>query len=190
MVRLFAFLGNQGRQYKGNRHNAAWQVLEHLSLYPELEWERGFKGRWAARETQSGRVWFLTPETYMNLSGDSVADFMRFHKIVPGELLVVHDELEIPLGTLSLKRGGGLGGHNGLRSVRDRLSSPDFLRFRVGIGRPDHDDIADYVLSDFRKEEREILETAVFPAAVRILDRILSEGFDAVEEEYRKVKVI
>jgi PTH1 family peptidyl-tRNA hydrolase len=84
----------------------------------------------------------------------------------------------------------GAGGTQRLRSIRDRLSSPDYLRFRIGIGRPDHDDVADYVLSDFRKEEREFLEAAVFPAAERILDRVLSEGFDAVEEEYRKVKVV
>jgi len=190
MVRLYAFLGNHGREYRSNRHNVALQALEHFSLYQELRWDRGFKGRWAARETPDGRVWFLMPETFMNLSGNSVAEFMRFHKIETEECLVIHDELELPLGTVSLKRGGGLGGHNGLRSIRDRLSSPDYLRFRIGIGRPDHDDIADYVLSDFRKEEREILEAAVFPAAARILDRILTEGFDAVEEEYRKVKVV
>ncbi len=190
MVRVYAFLGNHGRQYRNNRHNAGWQVLERLSLYPELNWERGFKGRWAARETPGGRVWFLIPETYMNLSGDSVAELVRFHKINTEELLVVHDELELPLGTVGLKRGGGLGGHNGLRSIRDRLSSPAFLRLRIGIGRPDHDDVAGYVLSDFRAEEREILEAAVCPAAVRILERVLEEGFEAVEEEYRKVKVL
>lgn len=189
MVRLYAFLGNHGRQYRGNRHNVAWQALERLPQYPDLRWERGYKGRWASLETPAGRVLFLTPETFMNLSGNSVAELMRFYGIKTEELLVVHDELELPLGTLGLKRGGGLGGHNGLRSLRDRLSSPDFLRLRVGIGRPDHDDIADYVLSDFRGEERELLETAVFPAFAKILGRVLAEGFDAVEEEYRKVKV-
>jgi peptidyl-tRNA hydrolase, PTH1 family len=190
MIRLYAFLGNHGKQYSRNRHNIAWQALESLPLYDSLRWERGFKGRWAAQETVNGRVWLLMPETFMNLSGDSISELMRFHKITPDELLVIHDELEIPFGTLSLKRGGGLGGHNGLRSIRDRISTPDFLRFRIGIGRPDHDDIADYVLSDFGKEEREILASAVFPLAARILDRIQIEGFDAVEEEYRKIKAI
>lgn len=188
MVRLCAFLGNHGRQYRNNRHNVAWQVLERLPVYPSLRWERGFKGRWASSDSPEGRVFFLTPETFMNRSGDSVAEFMRFHRIEPGELLVVHDELELPLGTVGLKRAGGLGGHNGLRSIRDRLATAEYLRFRIGIGRPDHDDIAEYVLSDFTKPEREILESAVFPASVRILERVLSEGFDAVEEECRKVK--
>jgi PTH1 family peptidyl-tRNA hydrolase len=96
MVRLYAFLGNHGRKYRDNRHNVAWQVLERSSLGRELIWDRGFKGRWAARETPDGRVWFLMPETFMNLSGDSVAEFMKFHKVDIGELLVVHDELEIP----------------------------------------------------------------------------------------------
>lgn len=190
MVRLYAFLGNHGRQYRDNRHNVAWQVLERLPAYSSLRWERGFKGRWATLETPGGRVFLLTPETFMNLSGDSVAELMRFHRLEPGELLVIHDELELPLGTMGLKRAGGLGGHNGLRSVRDRLSTPDFLRFRVGIGRPDHDDVAGYVLSDFSKPERELLEAAVYPAAVRILERVLAEGFDAVEEEFRKVKAV
>lgn len=190
MVRLYAFLGNHGRQYRNNRHNVAWQVLERLPAHPSLRWERGYKGRWASLDTPSGRVFLLTPETFMNLSGDSVAELMRFHRVEPGELLVVHDELELPLGTVGLKRAGGLGGHNGLRSIRDRLSTPDFLRFRIGIGRPDHDDVAGYVLSDFSKTERELLETAVYPASVRILERVLSEGFEALEEECRKVKAI
>lgn len=190
MIRLYAFLGNHGREYSRNRHNVAWQALESLPFHDSLRWERGFKGRWASYQTPGGLVWFLRPETFMNLSGDSVSELMRYHDVGPGELLVVHDELEIPLGTLSLKRGGGLGGHNGLRSIRGRLATPDFLRFRIGIGRPDHDDIADYVLSDFRKEEREILQTAVFPMAAKILERVMAEGFDAVEEEYRKVKAV
>ena len=189
MVRLYAFLGNHGRQYRHNRHNVAWQVLERLSAYPELRWERGFKGRWAALESPSGRTFLLTPETFMNLSGDSVAEFMRFHRIDPEELLVVHDELELSLGTAGLKRGGGLGGHNGLRSIRDRLSTADFLRFRIGIGRPDHDDVAGYVLSDFGSEERELLETVVIPAAASIVERVMADGFEVVEEEYRKVKL-
>ena len=128
------------------------------------------------------------PQTYMNRSGLAVRELMEHFAVPPPSLLVVHDELELPLGTVGLKRAGGLGGHNGLRSIRDRLSTAEYLRFRIGIGRPDHDDIAEYVLSDFTKPEREILESAVFPASVRILERVLSEGFDAVEEECRKVK--
>ncbi|HSV56016.1 MAG TPA: aminoacyl-tRNA hydrolase [Magnetospirillaceae bacterium] len=189
MVRLYAFLGNHGRQYRDNRHNVAWHILERLSVYPDLRWERGHKGRWAPMDTPSGRVFMLTPETFMNMSGDSVAEILRLHRILPEELLVVHDELELSLGTMGLKRGGGLGGHNGLRSVRDRLSTADFLRFRIGIGRPNHGDVAGYVLSDFSGEEKVTLEAAIYPAATQILERVLGEGFEAVEEECRRVKV-
>jgi len=190
MVKLYAFLGNHGREHIGNRHNVAWQFLESLPFFRELSWEKGFRGRWAARETLEGRVWYLCPETYMNLSGDSVAELMRFFKIKPDELLVIHDELELMFGTLSLKRGGGLGGHNGLRSIRDRLSTPDYQRLRFGIGRPAHDDIAGYVLSDFRGEERERLATQIFPCATNILGEVERDGFDAALQKHQKVNCL
>ncbi len=186
MVKLYAFLGNYGREYRGNRHNVAWQFLESLGLYASLTWQRGFKGRWAAMESPAGRVWLLCPETYMNLSGDSAAELARFYKIAPEEILVVHDELELGLGYFGFKKGGGLGGHNGLRSMKERLGTPDYLRLRFGIGRPSHDDVAGYVLSDFSREEREKLECSVFPRADTALGLCLSEGFDAAFAKYQK----
>ena len=190
MVKLYAFLGNHGREHRGNRHNVAWQFLENLPFFGSLRWERGFRGRWASRETDGGRIFYLCPETYMNLSGDSVAELMRFYKILPDELLAVHDELELMFGTISLKRGGGLGGHNGLRSIRDRLSTPDYLRFRFGIGRPDHDDVAGYVLQDFKGEERRRLEDCVFPKAAELLSEIERDGFDAAFAKNQKVNCL
>jgi PTH1 family peptidyl-tRNA hydrolase len=190
MIRLYAFLGNHGREYSGNRHNVAWQFLETLPFYSELRWERKFKGRLATRETDSGRVWYLVPETFMNLSGDSAAELMRFYQILPAELLALHDELELPFGSFGLKMGGGLGGHNGLRSLEARLGTRDYARLRFGIGRPDHPDIAGYVLSDFSREEREILETSVFPSAAKVLEACGGEGFDRALAQYQKVKAI
>lgn len=190
MIKLYAFLGNYGREYSGNRHNIAWQFLESLPFYGELRWERKFKGRFATRETEAGRTWILMPETFMNLSGDSAADLMRFHKIESGELLAIHDELEMAFGSFGLKCGGGLGGHNGLRSLEARLGTRDFARFRFGIGRPNHDDIAGYVLSDFSREEWEALNCSVFPAAAKVLEECSGEGFAKALAKYQKVKAI
>lgn len=190
MVRLYAFLGNHGREYRGNRHNVAWQFLESLPFYGELRFERKFKGRFAQWEGPSGRVWLLAPETYMNLSGDSAAELMRFFQIGPDEILAVHDELELPLGVFGFKQGGGLGGHNGLRSLEARLGTRDFARLRFGIGRPDHPDVAGYVLSDFTKAEREALDCSVFPRAASALEVCLREGFEEAYKRFQKVKAL
>jgi PTH1 family peptidyl-tRNA hydrolase len=190
VIRLYAFLGNYGREYSGNRHNVAWHFLESLPFFGELRWERKFKGRFATRDTGAGRTWLLMPETYMNLSGDSAAELMRFFQIAPAELLAIHDELEMPFGSFGLKLGGGLGGHNGLRSLEARLGTRDYARLRFGIGRPDHSDVAGYVLSDFSREEREILGHSVFPAAARVLEACSGEGFEKALEKYQKVKAL
>lgn len=190
MIKLYAFLGNYGREYAGNRHNVSWLFLESLPFYGELRWERKFKGRFATRETDTGRTWYLLPETYMNLSGDSAAELMRFFHIEPAELLAIHDELEMAFGSFGLKFGGGLGGHNGLRSLEARLGTRDYARLRFGIGRPEHDDIAGYVLSDFSAEQREILAASVFPAAAKVLEECSGEGFEKALARYQKVKAI
>lgn len=186
MVRLCAFLGNVGPEYARNRHNAAWLFLDSLDVAGSLSWSRKFKGSWAQADIGGERVLFVKPETYMNLSGESIREFARFRGIAPGEILVVHDELELPFGFISFKRAGGLGGHNGLRSAVACLGTPDFLRFRIGIGRPAHADIAGYVLSDFSPEERRKLEESVFIEAGRAFDACLREGFESVEAKYRK----
>ncbi|MCX7025152.1 MAG: aminoacyl-tRNA hydrolase [Spirochaetes bacterium] len=190
MIKLYAFLGNHGRQYAGNRHNVAWQFLEALPVNATLSWSRGFGGRFAALEAPAGRAWFLKPETFMNLSGDAASELARFHKIAPAEILVVHDELELGFGFFGFKRGGGLGGHNGLRSMKERLGTPDFLRLRFGIGRPSHDDVAGYVLSDFTREERELLDCPVFPRATAAFELCLAEGFDAAFAKYQKANAL
>lgn len=190
MVRLYAFFGNHGREYAGNRHNVAWQFLESLPFHPELRFERKFKGRYASWEGPQGRLYFLTPETYMNLSGDSVAELARFFQIGIQEILVVHDELEMAFGSFGFKLGGGLGGHNGLRSMEARFGTRDFRRLRFGIGRPSHDDVAGYVLQDFSPKEREDLACAVFPRAATALELCIQKGFDEAFAKYQKFKAL
>jgi PTH1 family peptidyl-tRNA hydrolase len=184
MVQLIAFLGNPGPEYARNRHNAAWLLTERLPFYESLEWRKKYKGRYALREG----IHFLKPETFMNLSGESVFAAASFFKIKTDEILIVHDELELPLGTLSLKFSGGLGGHNGLRSMKACFGTADFWRLRIGIGRPNHDDIYSWVLSDFSAAEEEIL-APVLEAGAGLLLRALGEGPERLLPEWSKKKV-
>lgn len=190
MIRLYAFLGNYGAEYARTRHNVAWQFLESLPFYGSLRFANKFKGEFAAYETEAGRVYLLRPLTYMNLSGDSVAELARFHQIGIDEILVIHDELELPFGTFGFKLGGGLGGHNGLRSMEARFGTRDFPRLRFGLGRPDDPDIAGYVLKPFGKEEREALECTIFPKAASALDLCLADKFDEALKRFQKVKAL
>ncbi|MGP1587240.1 MAG: aminoacyl-tRNA hydrolase [Treponemataceae bacterium] len=188
MIKLITFLGNHGEQYSGNRHNAAWIFAESLSCYSTLNWQKKFKGQFASQNINDLNIFYLKPETYMNLSGDSIIEACHFYKIKPDEVLVVHDELELPLGTLSLKWSGGLGGHNGLRSTKNVLGTPDFWRLRLGIGRPSHPDIASYVLSDFSKDELKILDT-IFITGQELLDKLKTTEPEKLLDEYKKVLI-
>ena len=182
MIKLVAFLGNYGSEYELTRHNVAWQFASQLPFYGRLSFQQKFKGDYAVVETQKlaewfaetgmyakkdgsvanipdgapEKIYFLKPLTYMNLSGESVGELARFFKINLDEILV-HDELELPIGTVSLKWSGGLGGHNGLRSMKAVFGSADFWRLRFGLTKPVDRDIADYVLSPFTGDERIIL---------------------------------
>lgn len=190
MIKVLAFLGNPGREYSKNRHNVAWQFLENLAIYPLLRWQKGFKGTWAHYDNINGRSYFIRPETYMNTSGKAVAEVLKFYKINPSELLVVHDELEFGFGYFGFKSGGGLGGHNGLRSLKDMIGTADFMRLRFGIGRPEHDDISGYVLSDFNKNEKTALEEAVFPLAEKALSICLDKGIEELLVSERKTNAL
>lgn len=190
MISLVAFLGNYGKKYEGNRHNVAWLFADSLPFAGSLSWQKKFQGHYAASDSLGGhRVYFLKPETYMNLSGDSIGQLARFYKLQPEEVLVIHDELELPPGTVSLKHGGGLGGHNGLRSTKAVLGTADFWRLRFGIGRPEHKDVAGYVLSDFTCDEKIIL-SQIFPAAADLLEQVLSGDPARLLPEWNKKKLM
>ncbi|MDR1250109.1 MAG: aminoacyl-tRNA hydrolase [Treponema sp.] len=204
MIELIAFLGNPGQEYAKNRHNAgrllAFCLTEWLAFAPALSWQKKYKGLYAGLDPAllpaapaSGQraepIRFLMPETYMNRSGESVQAASSFFRIPPDRILAVHDELELPLGTAALKFSGGLGGHNGLRSMKACLGTVDFWRLRIGIGRPNHKDISGWVLSDFSAPEREILDQ-VLPAAAAALARALAEGPEALLPEWGKKVVV
>ena len=196
MIKLAAFLGNPGIEYADNRHNAARMLAKTLPFYPSIPWQKKYKGLYALHENTH----FIMPETFMNLSGESVLAAASFYKIKTEEILVVHDELELPLGCISLKFSGGLGGHNGLRSVKKCFNSADFWRLRIGIGRPDSrlpgeggpegsgEGIVDWVLSDFSKAEKEAL-MPVLDAGADLLIQALSCEPETLLEEWAKKKI-
>ncbi|HET8868988.1 MAG TPA: aminoacyl-tRNA hydrolase [Aquabacterium sp.] len=158
MIRLFVGLGNPGPEYEDTRHNAGFWWIDTLArqLGVSLLPDRTYYGMVARANTPQGPVWLLQPQTYMNLSGKSVAALAKFFKINPDEILVAHDELDLPAGQVKLKKGGGHGGHNGLRDIHAQLGTPDYWRLRLGIGHPGvKHEVAAYVLRKPPQSERE-----------------------------------
>jgi len=196
MIKLAAFFGNPGSGYARNRHNAGRMLAQALPFYSSLSWQKKYNGLYASNNGSH----FLMPETYMNRSGISVQAASSFFKIMIEEIIVIHDELELPLGTISLKFSGGLGGHNGLRSMKDCFGSADFWRLRIGIGRPDSrlpgegghagsgEGIIDWVLTDFSNDEKETL-TPALEAGANLLLQTFTEEPETFLKEWKKKKV-
>src|SRR3989440_1199915 len=178
---LVVGLGNPGREYARTRHNVGWMVVEELARRHGGSWKAKFNGQVAEIRVDGHRVALLKPETYMNESGRSVSAAARFYKVEPDAVLVVHDEGDFDLGRLQARKGGGLGGHNGLRSIVQHLGTPDFLRLRVGVGRPERGEqkpLGDFLLSDFRPEDDAETLVARAADAVETLD---AEGLEAAQ---------
>ena len=152
-IELITLLGNPDREHRNNRHNLPWLLADQL-VTDNSCWTEKFKGICSPYSFSGKRLFLLKPHTYMNSSGESVQKALHFYKYAPENLLVIHDELELPFGVSELRFGGGLGGHNGLRSVKQQLGTPDFWRLRLGIGRPARGSVHSFVLSDFNPEER------------------------------------
>ncbi len=160
--RLIVGLGNPGRDYEETRHNAGFWFCGQLAnkLGVALSPESRFHG--ITGHARPHGVWLLLPQTFMNRSGQAVGALARFHRIAPAEILVVHDELDIPPGQLRLKFGGGMGGHNGLKDITAHLGTQDYWRLRVGIGHPgDRNEVVNYVLRPPRREEQDDIDAAL-----------------------------
>lgn len=167
-IRLIVGLGNPGPDYEQTRHNAGFWLVEHLANgLPgcRLQRESRFNAMLAKTSIAGHDVWLLEPLTYMNRSGQSVGALARFYKILPDEILVVHDELDLPPGAAKLKRGGSSGGHNGLKDITSALGTQDYWRLRLGIGHPRtlnlQQNVADFVLHRPRREEQSLIEEAI-----------------------------
>jgi PTH1 family peptidyl-tRNA hydrolase len=183
---LVVGLGNPGREYARNRHNAGFLVVDELARRHGGAWKAKFSGQLAEVRLDGHKVALLKPETYMNESGRSAGAAARFFKLDPDAVLVVHDEGDFELGRVELKAGGGLGGHNGLRSLAQHLGTQDFLRLRIGVGRPGRGDprpLADYVLSDFGPHDD---ADALIARAADAVERLDAEGVERAQAEINR----
>ena len=182
-MHLFVGLGNPGRRYRDTLHNAGALVCERFAARNRLGDElRKFQSRFRRGSVGDADVAVLEPQTYMNLSGDAVAEAVRYLPVEPEEIVLVWDDMDLPLGKLRLRKAGGHGGHNGVRSVIERLGTRDFARLRVGVGRPPHGR-GGHLLSKARRVERKRLSETVELAA-EALEMIVQEGFEAAMNRY------
>jgi PTH1 family peptidyl-tRNA hydrolase len=181
---LVAGLGNPGREYARTRHNAGWMAVDELARRHDGSWRSKFSGQLAELRLDGARVALVKPETYMNESGRSISAAARFFKSPAEGVLVVHDDVDLEEGRMQARRGGGLAGHNGLRSIASALGSQEFLRLRIGVGRPGRGDprsVADYVLAPF---EPETDVEALVSRAADAVESIVREGLEAAQQRF------
>jgi PTH1 family peptidyl-tRNA hydrolase len=181
---LVAGLGNPGRGYERTRHNLGWLVVDELARRQGGSFRSKFSGQLAELRIDGGRVALLKPETYMNESGRSISAAAGFFKVEPGSLLVVHDDVDLEPGRLQARGGGGLAGHNGLRSIASALGTNDFLRLRIGVGRPGRGDrrsVSDYVLSNFEPDED---ADALVQRSADAVETILRDGLESAQARF------
>ncbi len=177
--RLIVGLGNPGRKYAGHRHNVGFQCLDHLAEAWGLSFsKRKHKALLAQGHIAGLKAILAKPQTFMNLSGQAVERMARFYKVPPENILVIYDDLDLPVGKIRLRPEGGSGGHKGMKSIIEHLGSNGFPRLRVGIGRPTHGDPVDYVLSDFAPDEQIAMEQA-YERAVSAVELWLTEDIAA-----------
>jgi PTH1 family peptidyl-tRNA hydrolase len=181
---LIAGLGNPGREYAATRHNAGWMVVDELARRHGGSWRSKFSGQLAETRLDGSRLALVKPETYMNESGRSISAAARFFKVPVEAVLVVHDDVDLDEGRLQARLGGGLAGHNGLRSIAQALGSQEFARLRIGVGRPGRGDrrsVADYVLAPFAPETD--VEALVARSADAV-EAIMRDGLVAAQQQF------
>ena len=192
-MNLIIGLGNPGQGYARNRHNIGFICVNHLARTYGIRFDKGQgRARVATGEIAGGKVVLAKPHTFMNRSGESVSRLVKRFNVSPSDLLVIHDDLDLPLGKVRIRQDGSSGGHKGIESIISSLGSQDFLRLRVGIGRPNpaqdstevsEADIVAYVLSDFTPEQKQII-AGVIPRVSETIYSILTEGLTAAMNKY------
>ena len=178
-IKLIVFAGNPGKQYRQTRHNAGTLILEALERRHSLDWSEKFNSSLASLRINGKQVRLLKPGSFMNKIGEPARKAMDYFNLEPEELLVVHDELELPFGTLHFRKGGGLGGHNGLRSMKQQLGTDGFYRLRFGISRPSRGDVSSWVLARFSGEELPLMEILTDRSEI-VLEEILKGDQNAI----------
>jgi len=173
---IVAGLGNPGPTYQWTRHNAGFLFLDRLAHLESIPLsKKGFSAVYGEWNFAGHRLILLKPQTFMNLSGKSVMQALQFHKLPISNLIVIHDELDLPYGTVRFKNGGGHGGHNGLRSIIENLGKGDFIRLRIGIGKSPHGDTTGHVLGKIPPDQMECL-SRVLDGGIEMLEVMLKEG--------------
>jgi peptidyl-tRNA hydrolase, PTH1 family len=183
---LVVGLGNPGREYASTRHNVGFMVADELVRRHDGSWRSKFSGEVADVRVNGARLALLKPQTYMNESGRSVAAAAKFYKVDPEGLLAVHDEVDLDLGRMQARLGGGLAGHNGLRSLASALKTSEFLRLRIGVGRPERGDprpVADWVLSPF---DPEVDVGALVGRAADAVETLVREGLEEAQQRFNE----
>jgi len=181
---LVAGLGNPGGEHAQDRHNVGWMVVDELARRHGGSFKGKFSGRLADVRLGDARLALLKPETFMNESGTSIQAAAAFYKVAPEDVVVVHDDVDLEVGRLQARLGGGLAGHNGLRSIASRVGSQDFLRLRIGVGRPGRGDrrpVADYVLSPFAPEDD---AEALVTRAADAVEALVADGLEETQRRF------
>lgn len=184
---LVAGLGNPGKEYSSSRHNVGFIVVDEIAKRLGISLKKkGFRSLFAEALLEEKKIILLKPQTYMNLSGDAVSDAVEFFKISLKDIIVVHDEIDLPLGSMKIKTGGGSAGHKGVRSIINCLGDSGFVRVRVGVGKPlQKSEVIGHVLSGFGKEEKRIMEDMVVRAADAVLEIIL-RGLESAMNKFNR----
>lgn len=184
-------LGNPGIRYAGTRHNAGFLVIDELhGKFRGSPWQRLAKSWVSNIRIKDMTLTLLKPRTFMNLSGDAVLEYVKTCRVDPRELIVVHDDVDITAGRIRIRQGGGHGGHNGVRSLIEKLETPDFCRIRVGVGRPEHDkNMVDFVLSSPQNNTEEMAFQKTLDTAVLAIEMILFENSKTAMDRFNKKQV-
>ena len=186
-MKVVAGLGNPGAQYANTPHSIGFEVVDAIAREIGAEWKASssFKGELASGMFAGTRVILLKPMTFMNLSGDSVAPVVRYHNVTPADLLVISDDIDLPVGRLRIRVGGSAGGHNGLKSVIERTGTPDFVRLRLGVGRDSRDraNVVGHVLGKFSPADRRVMDEVV-TQAVKAIGTIELESAETAMNRY------
>ncbi|WP_286033072.1 aminoacyl-tRNA hydrolase [Brachyspira pilosicoli] len=188
MTKLVIGLGNPGEEYKNHRHNIGFIIIDKLAQNLSLKFDNNKKKSLFTRaKLNSTDFILLKPQTFMNLSGESAIYISKFFNIKPEDIIVIYDDMDIPFGTFKIKKGGSSGGHNGIKSLIAQLQTDDFIRLRVGIGRPSFGKkVNDYVLSSFSKSERENIDNDLGENVIEAIKTILFESYTIAQNKYNK----
>ena len=182
-MKILAGLGNPGKEYESTPHSIGFDVADAVVREMAVTFRKvmSFKGELADGRFADGKLLVVKPMTFMNLSGDSVAPVVKYHNATPADLVVVSDDIDLPVGRIRIRKGGSAGGHNGLKSVIERLGTQDFIRLKIGVGRDrnDRSKVVGHVLGKFDRDTRALMVSKIFPAAVKAVEQIFSEGVDA-----------